>query len=383
MFESELSSFDDIAPLRDKEVPEAVTMLLGEENFVKVLEYMFKNHPIDNVKALFRSVKTVRDFQWKISYPFMKMVERQSTSGVVPEKTDTLQKGKNYLFISNHRDITLDSAFLCIILMDVGRETPEIAIGDNLLIYPWIETLVRLNKSFIVRRGVSGRSQLEASRHLSAYIRYALQQKRQSIWLAQRQGRAKDSDDRTQESLLKMLNMSGNGSIIENMKELNICPLTISYQYDPCDFLKAKEFQQKRDNPDYQKSPTDDLLNMQTGILGFKGKIVYTFGQKLVNELDALQSLPRAELFASLAQLIDKQIHFNYAVFDTNRIAYDLLFPEKAAGGYAPEVAAQFETYLNQQIDKIDLPDKDIPFLRHKLLEMYSNPLINKQIAIQ
>jgi len=169
-------------------------------------------------------------------------------------------------------------------------DTVEIAIGDNLLLFPWIEELVRVNKSFIVKRGLSARQMLESSQRLSAYIAYTLSEKQQSIWLAQREGRAKDANDRTQESLLKMLAMYGKADFTTNLSRLNICPLSISYEYDPCDFLKAKEFQQKRDNPDYKKQPQDDLINMETGVMGYKGKVIYTITGDINDELKQLGS---------------------------------------------------------------------------------------------
>lgn len=376
--ENHPEQFDDICPLHSNQVPEAVNSLLSEPKFVGVLKYLFPQIPIEEVITLFRSVQNVDDFQKKIDYPFLRQLEAKTTKGIDLKGAEKLDKSINYLYISNHRDIVLDSANLCIELLDVGCETVEIAIGDNLLIYPWIETLVRLNKSFIVRRGVSGRGQLQASQHLSHYMRYVLLEKGQSIWLAQREGRAKDGNDRTQESLLKMLNMSGQGSITDNLGSLNICPLTISYEYDPCDFLKAKEFQQKRDDPEYKKLPTDDLLNMQTGIMGYKGKIVYTLAGNIAEQIKMMPSLPRGEQFGAIASLIDRLIHTNYEIYDSNRVAYDALYPDKKVGGYTPEAEAAFCQYIESRIAKIDLPNKDEEFLRYKLMEMYANPLVNK-----
>ncbi|MDP4203408.1 MAG: 1-acyl-sn-glycerol-3-phosphate acyltransferase [Bacteroidota bacterium] len=381
--ENHPEQFDNICPLHSNQVAEAVKSLLSEPKFVGVLQYLFPQIPLEKVIALFQSVGTVDDFQRKIDYPFLKQLEAKTSKGIELEGAEKLDKSINHLFISNHRDIVLDSAFLCVELIDAGFDTVEIAIGDNLLIYPWIETLVRLNKSFVVRRGVSGRGQLQASQHLSHYMRYALSDKHQSIWLAQREGRAKDGNDRTQESLLKMLSMSGEGSITDNLSSLNICPLTISYEYDPCDYLKAKEFQQKRDNPEYKKSPADDLLNMQTGIMGYKGKIVYRLAGNIADRIKAMPALPRGEQFAAVAQLIDSLIHSNYEIYDNNRIAYDQLNPDKKTGGYTPEAEAAFLKYIDERIAKIDLSDKDEDFLRFKLLEMYANPLVNQLEALQ
>jgi Acyltransferase. len=381
--ENHPEQFDDICPLHSNQVPEAINSLLSEPQFVSVLKYLFPQIPVEEVMALFKSVQNVDDFQKKIDYPFLKQLEAKTSTGIDLYGADKLDNTINYLYISNHRDIVLDSAYLCVELLDVGLQTVEIAIGDNLLIYPWIETLVRLNKSFIVRRGVSGRGQLQASQHLSHYMRYALSEKHQSIWLAQREGRAKDGNDRTQESLLKMLNMSGQGSITENLSTLNICPLSISYEYDPCDYLKAKEFQQKRDNPEYKKSPADDLLNMQIGIMGYKGKIVYRLAGNIAERVKVMPELPRGEQFSAVARLIDSLIHSNYEIYDNNRIAYDQLNPDKKTGGYSPEAETAFLKYIDERIAKIDLPDKDEDFLRFKLFEMYANPLVNQLEALQ
>jgi hypothetical protein len=314
-------------------------------------------------------------------YPFLKHLEANLSTGISLEGLDKIDKTKPYLYISNHRDIILDSALLCLNLIDNDINTVEIAIGDNLLVFPWIEELVRVNKSFIVKRGLSARQVLESSQKLSAYIAYTISTKQQSIWLAQREGRAKDSNDRTQESLLKMLNMSGQASVVENLAALNICPLSISYEYDPCDYLKAKEFQQKRDNADFKKSKQDDLINMQIGVMGYKGKVCYRMNACISDELLALgkQDLPKAAIFSAVAKLIDKNIHSAYEIYPINKIAYDILDGKgRFEGEYSLIQKLDFEKYLEQQLSKIDLENRDDNFLLRKMLEMYANPLINK-----
>lgn len=380
--ENNSEQFDDISPLHSSEVSEAIEHLLAEPRFVGLLSFMFSKMPIDDLKKILRSVTDADDFQLKLMYPLLMDLQAKTSHGIILQGAENVDKSENYLYISNHRDIVLDSAYLCVRLVDEGMKTVEIGIGDNLLIYPWIEQFVRLNKSFIVRRGVSGRTQLMASQHLSDYIRFALHEKHQSVWLAQREGRAKDGNDRTQESILKMLNMSGTAGIRENISSFNICPLSISYEYDPCDFLKAKEFQQKRDDPEFKKSPGDDLTSMQTGIMGFKGKVVYKLAGNIAQQVLAMPVLPRGEQFSAIAQLIDKLIYSNYVIFDTNRIAYDILNPGQQVGGYTAEAKDAFETYLAGRIAKVDLPNKDEDFLRFKLLEMYANPLVNQLSTI-
>jgi len=248
------------------------------------------------------------------------------------------------------------------------------------LISPWIEDLVKVNKSFIVKRGLSARHILESSKRLSAYIADTLS-RNQSIWIAQREGRAKDSNDRTQESLLKMLNMFGENSFIDNLTQLNICPLSISYEYDPCDYLKAKEMQLRRDDSCFKKNPQDDLLNMETGIMGYKGKVVYEITGSINPDLKRIivETSNRNEQITLVAELIDKRIHANYSIFANNKIAYDIIKKCKLfSGEYTTIEKLDFERYLSLQIAKINLENKDEDFLRSKLLEMYANPLINK-----
>ena len=264
--------------------------------------------------------------------------------------------------------------------------TCEIAIGDNLLIYPWIRTLVRLNKAFIVRRNISRLELYESSRLMSRYMRYAIQGKRENIWIAQREGRAKDSSDQTQVSLLKMLAMSGEGGTagaIESIKALNLVPLAISYEYDPCDYLKAEEFQQKRDDATWKKSKQDDLVNMKTGIFGKKGHVHYQTGRPVNDWIDSLADLSEKEFFQSLAQRIDKEIHRNYRLYPCNYVAADLLKAGEESygeiGAYTRADKDRFEGYLAQRIAMVNLPNKDEAFLRERLLTMYANPVFNSR----
>lgn len=373
-------NFDDIRPYRDDEVQAVLLELTREPKMLALLSKLLPHIPVEKTVEILQQHRTIADFQKHLVHTYVHELEAVTTKGVEFIGCENLDKSKAYLFISNHRDIVLDSAFLNSTLLRLDYPLTEIAIGDNLLIYPWIKALVRLNRSFIVQRNVPVRQMLEISKQLSAYIRHTLTERNQSIWIAQREGRAKDSNDRTQESVLKMFNISGEKDVISNLQELSFCPTTISYEFDPCDYLKAKEFQQKRDNPDFKKAPQDDLINMETGIKGFKGKVVYAFSGDIKNELEKLRPLSdnKTEQFALAASLIDKCIHKNYYIFSNNKVAYDLLLgTDKFAGEYDIKDKSSFETYMQMQIDKIDLPNKDEAFLRTKMLEMYANPLIN------
>jgi hypothetical protein len=378
------SNFEEIRCYNNDEVHEVLERLCDEKQFMKVLSTIYPLLPKEVIKQRLMTFQSNYAFQKEMVYPFLQYLEANMTKGIDLNGLDKIDVSKSYLYVSNHRDIILDSAFLCGKLIEKNMDTVEIAIGDNLLIFPWIEDLVKVNKSFVVKRGLSARQVLESSQRLSAYIAHAIMDRNQSIWIAQREGRAKDSNDRTQESLLKMLSMSGVGSFIENLSALNICPLSISYEYDPCDFLKAKEMQQKRDNSDYKKDPNDDLLNMQTGIMGYKGKVVYEITGDINKELKMIagETSSRNQQITLTAELIDRRIHTNYNIFANNKIAFDILKRSKNfAAEYTTIEKLDFERYLMLQIAKIDLPNKDEDFLMKKLLEMYANPLVNKLSA--
>jgi hypothetical protein len=371
--------FDDIRPYNDDEVASVVRRLFENPRLRESMEAYFPKIEWESFKSQALSFRSVYDLQHKIIMSLVTDLVKRSSTRMTGAGYENISKNTPYLYISNHRDIILDVSILSVLLVENGFNTPEIAIGDNLLLAPWIEDLVRLNKSFIVKRGVSGRQMLEVSRHLSQYIHFSLRNKKESIWIAQREGRAKDSDDRTQDSLLKMLAMGGDKDFLENIRELNIVPVSLSYEYDPCDFLKAKEFQQKRDNPEFKKSRLDDLINMQTGLFGFKGNIRIKIGKPINPQLQKLdKNLNRNELAPKIARLIDNEIFLNYHFYPANYIACARLWgkdfiKEKFTSGDEKI----FDAYLQEQLGKIDLPDKDIPFLTEKILEMYANPVRN------
>lgn len=378
-------NFDEIRCYYNEEVHATLAKLIEEKQFMKVLSTVYPLTPKDVIKQKLLTFNTNLDFQREMVVPFLQYLEANKTTGISLDGLENIDTNKSYVYISNHRDIILDSAFLCGKLIEKGMNSVEIAIGDNLLIFPWIKDLVRVNKSFIVQRGLSARQILESSQRLSAYMKYTINEKNQSIWIAQREGRAKDSNDRTQESLLKMFNMSGKAGFTENITSLNLCPLSISYEYDPCDYLKAKEMQQKRDNPDYKKQAMDDLMNMQTGVMGYKGRVIYTITGDINEELKQIaeQTSNKNEQIELTAKLIDKRIHANYHIYTINKIAYDLLKGEhRFENEYSTLEKLDFEKYLNLQIAKIELDNKDDSYLMKRMLEMYANPLINHLEAI-
>lgn len=373
-------NFEDIRPLNQDEVQAAIEELLASEEFRHALRYVKPDLDWDQLSAAMRACKTKEQFKSTLAYDAVMTVAKKTTFSLTISGRSRLPEGKPACtFISNHRDIVLDASFLNVMLYDVGYGMTQVAIGDNLLIRPWIKTFVRLNNSFIVKRGVSVRQMLEVSGTLSAYINHTIKDTKESIWIAQREGRAKDSNDRTQPSVLKMLCMAGGKDIIGNLKSLNIVPVAISYEFDPCDYRKAQEFQLKRDNPEYHKTQRDDLLNMETGILNNKGRVHFTISQLINDQLDQLDlNMDRNELFAAVASIIDKEIYRHYRFYPNNYVAYDLLSgTRRFSDHYGLKDKKAFEEYLQKQLDKIVIPNKDENFLRKKILEMYANPLKN------
>lgn len=376
-----LKPFDAIRPFEPEELPEVFERLLGNAQFAQVVAYVFKDMPYDMLAQKMRACKTNLDFQVAFCYPFIKGLLQKASLGC-DINVDAIDMEKRYTFVSNHRDIVLDSALLDVMLIEAGcKTTCEIAIGDNLLSLPWVKDLVRINKSFIVERSVSLRQMLLSSKRLSDYMHLVIAQKHDNVWIAQREGRAKDSNDRTQESIIKMMVMGGEGSLVERLKGLHIVPLAISYEYDPCDFLKAQEFQLKRDIADWKKGPMDDVVSMQTGIMGYKGHIHYDAAPCIDAWLDTLDpDMPKADFFKAVATHIDEEVFRRYRFYPSNYVALDELEGTTAhADRYTAEQKTQFDGYIAQQMAKIQLPDKDEAFLRERMLTMYANPARNQE----
>ena len=307
---------------------------------------------------------TICDFLF--AFPLLQIWAWRTTKGIrLDYLGDRKQIEKDIrhgaFFMTNHRDIILDAAWLSYRLRCRYFIRPFIGIGNNLFAYKWIEMLVRFNRCFVVKRGAGAHAQLENAKQLSAYIR-SLRNEGKSIWLAQREGRAKDSNDLTQPSVLHMLTLSEE-DFIANVKALNICPVSITYEFDPCDYLKAAEMQLKRDNPNWKKRKRDDVLSMKTGIRGEKGRVVYRLTPSINPEIDALfaahpeyRTLPQREQIELICKIIDHHIHSGYEIY---------------------ERGTEFDTYIESRLALIDIPNKDEAYLREKLYEMYNNPVKN------
>ncbi len=306
-----------------------------------------------------------------IIYPILKRMKKKTASSLELQYLgDRKQIEKDIkhgaFFMTNHRDICMDSAWLTYLLRTKYFIHPYIGIGNNLFGKWWIEHVVRTLRAFVVIRNGGFREQVQNATTLSQYIRH-LRCKGKSIWLAQREGRAKDGNDITQPGVLKMLNIDAE-NFFEGVKELNICPVSISYEYDPCDYLKAREMQLKRDNPNWRKSRKDDLVSMSVGINGYKGKMVYRLTPSINREIDEalaqnpeLMNLSRNEQIQLVCQIIDRHIHLGYEMYERGE---------------------KFDQYIKEQLSKIHLSNKDEEFLREKLYEMYDNQVKNYEKAV-
>ena len=377
------SEFDSIRPFEPEELPAVYDRLLAEPQFQKVLAYLYPDVSLDDIAKKMHGCKTNLEFQKAFCYPFLQQLIVKLSLGCDMDAYNINIKNR-YTFVSNHRDIVLDSAFLDKLLIDVGFDTTcEIAIGDNLLGEPWVRDLVRINKSFTVERALHSVEMLRASKRMSEYIHFAINVKHENVWIAQRQGRAKNSNDLTQPAILKMMAMGGEGPVIDRLCQLHIVPLSISYEFDPCDYLKAREYQLRRDVPFWKKTAEDDMESMLTGIKGFKGHIHYECAPCIDDWLQTVdQEQPKNKLFDTIAAHIDTEIHRNYRLYPCNYIALDMLQDTRMyTEHYTENDHKQFEEYMMGQLAKIDIENKDDRYLRVCLLSQYAYPVKNYMAA--
>lgn len=373
--------FEDIRPCNDDEIGKKLLELVSDESFMSLLKNYFPMVDLQKITQSGNGFSNLVEFQNVVIRPILEALISKTATSLTVSGEENITATPS-IFMSNHRDIVMDPSLLALSLMRCTGKTCEIAIGDNLLATEWIRTLVRLNRCFIVKRGLTPRDMAKSFMQLSSYIRYAVTEKSVNVWIAQREGRAKDSNDRTQESLIKMMALSGKADFIANLMSLNISPLSISYEFDPCDYLKAAEFQLKRDNADYKKTKADDVFSMQTGIMGWKGRVHYAFTPSINSHLDeiAASGMNKKDQALAVCTLCDKQIHEAYQIYPINRWAYEQLTGDtKYATIDTAEERAMAEKYLRGQLAKIEIPNKDEDYLWHKLLEMYANPFINAQ----
>lgn len=368
-------NFEDIRPYNDEEYLRIVNELLEVETLQKALTFYLPDLSLGQIKNILNSFKTIQEFQSDMACRLVQSIINESVEEFTFSGVVNLDKDKSYLLMSNHRDIVLDSAFVNYCLSDKEMNTCEIAIGSNLLKKPWVKQLVRLNKSFIVKRNVPKNEMLETSKTLSAYINYALHSKKQSVWIAQREGRSKDGNDKTMPGLLKMLALNNEADLLDYIISLNIAPVSISYELDPCDSLKIPELLAKEKGVKYEKVEGEDDMHMALGMQGNKGRVHIQFTQPINESLKKLRNIKnKNELLKNVAKIIDLTIYKNYKLWDTNYIAYDLLNnTNRFADKYSEKSKGKFVAYTDEKLKEF----KENTDAKRLFLSMYANPVIN------
>ena len=378
--------FADIAPYRENQYTEVMTRLVKEPGFEHAVRYAMPGVDYDAFVEGLLSVKTQSRFQQDIMGKFLEGLAATTTAGISIDGLENCDRNKNYTFISNHRDIVLDASFLNLCFIREKMPLTQVAIGNNLLIYEWITDLVKLNRSFIVKRDSKVVKALENAKQLSGYIHYTINKLHESVWIAQREGRAKDSNEMTQESLIKMMSLAGEGDTRRNLIEINMMPVSISYEFDPNDYLKAREFLLKRRDPEYKKTQRDDLFSMETGLLRNKGRVHFRLGRCVNDLLEQITTTDRSEIAHEVCSVIDKAIHCGYRIYPCNYIAYDKINnTDRFADHYTQSDVDSFENYVNAQLDKVELDDvtpDEREYMYSMMLTMYANPLKNQLAAV-
>ncbi|MFT6320589.1 MAG: 1-acyl-sn-glycerol-3-phosphate acyltransferase [Granulosicoccus sp.] len=361
----------------DEEVQQGIQEIFQHEKFIAGMKAFLPENLYEHIIKAKDNVQSIYDFQATITKPFLKTIQQISIAELTVSGLENLNQDDKYLFISNHRDIVLDSAYLNLLLFENQISTSQIAIGDNLMKSRASELLFRINKSFVVKREGTPRELYAHSIELSKYIQRMISEKVDSVWIAQREGRAKDGNDRTQPGLLKMISLSGGKMLKEHFQNLKVVPVAISYEFDPTGLLKTQEFLNKKRDPDFQKSFKEDLNNMLLGIRGKKGKVHFDFGKPLNEELEVLDTAKNGkQQLEFLTNIIDRSIHTNYRLNPVNYVAYDWLhastdFEDK----YSPEEKEKYTQFFQNQIDQLTT-DEQADGLQY-LLGMYANPVVN------
>ncbi len=374
----DLEKFEDIRPYIDTEVSPALERIANNPLLNDISSYLFPGKGEEYFKDILLSCKTIDDFQNKVMAVVVKKILADTAKTLTYSGLEYFGKGEKHLIISNHRDIVLDSAIIQIILHSHGVQTTEMAVGDNLITSPFIEDIARTNKMIKVVRSTSPREVYTTSQVLSQYIRYNIVSDKNSIWIAQRNGRTKDGNDITEQGLLKMLDMSGEGDFLKDFGELCILPVSISYEYEPCDLLKTVELFISR-RKKYVKSKNEDLNSILTGIMQFKGNIHIEFNEPMkLQEIEAASKFDKNERFKALASSIDYKINSSYKLWKNNYIAYDMLNnTEEYAGMYSSADKQSFVSYMNF---KLQATEGDSRELQDIFLSIYANPLVNKKL---
>lgn len=370
-------NFEALRPYYDHETEDVMKRIAVDAVYHKAMAYLWPG--ISEQEAIEKALSTKSPYEFQTGYMRHAIwsIVNNTSQGLSYSGIEKLDRNQAYLFIANHRDILLDSAILQIILDKEGFETTEITFGSNLMEQGFITDFGKMNRMFMVKREGTVKELYDISRQLSAYLRHTVLDKNVSVWIAQRNGRTKDGNDITQTGLLKMLNLSGGKDFKQSFSELNIVPLSISFEYEPCDSLKVQELYLSSLHSKYIKAPGEDLNSIITGVQQPKGRIHLAFGKPIKEELEEISNAPNEnEKIRLLALAIDKQIHHDYKLYAVNHVAYDMLHnTDVFEGTYSAEEKKQFIAYIDSHIAKL----KGEPeALKQLFLKLYANPVINK-----
>lgn len=372
--------FEDIRPYTDLEFKEAYYRLMDDRRFQEAIALCLPNYSVEQFRRDFANFNTIEEVQVDFDKRFLDVFIAQSSKGVQLSGIENIDPSSAYMFIGNHRDITFDPALLQYYFFLKHRKTSRIAMGDNLFTTPLLGEVAKLNKMIKVKRSGTLREKLENSYKLAAYIQYSLFEDKESVWIAQRDGRTKDGNDFTKHGLVKMITLGNDKNLIETIRRMNITPLTVSYEIEPCDKLKARELAIS-EHTVYQKQPGEDFNSIKQGIFGQKGRISLAIGKPIDKELDTIpENISNNEKINLVCQIIDKQIYRNYTLYQNNYIAHDLLYQnEDFHDHYSDDEKTAFVNYLQT---KSQVSDVSFEKMHEYLLKIYANPVDNHFKAI-
>jgi hypothetical protein len=376
----DLSEFEGISPYTDEEAAEALSKLADFPLLSQISRQFFPQEEPDFLKNVLKSIKTIDEFQVLVMQKVVRWVIENTAKNFSYDGISNISADRKFLALSNHRDIILDPAITQLILYNNGIQMTEIAVGDNLITNKMIEYLIRSNRMIKVIRGVSARELYLSSQLLSRYIRMNITEQRSSIWLAQRQGRTKNGYDITEQGLLKMLDMSGKADFQTNFEELNIIPLSISYEYEPCDILKARELVISRKRK-YVKAEGEDFNSIVTGIMQPKGNIHMNIGVPLTSdEIAAAALCDKNDRYQLIRHAVDQRVIDGYKLWKNNYIAYDIANHSfKYSHMYDQSEAEAFVAYMEKKLDTVE-PEINREDLRRIFLDIYANPVFTKEL---
>jgi len=371
-----MQKFDAIRPFYDSEINDAILKVINHPMMKALMNFTFPDVEDSIWKEQLRKTQSIRDFQCNFIYHSIRKIIEKSSDGLTTSGFEKLEKGESYLFVSNHRDILLDTTLLNTALFEHGLVMTASAIGDNLVKKDFLNVLAKMNRNFLVQRGLTPREMLESSKILSEYIGHLLLEESRSVWIAQREGRTKDGNDATNPGVLKMVGMGANGmDLMDYFKKVKVVPVSLSYEYDPTDVLKIPQLLAEANNEIYIKEKNEDFMTLLSGVMGQKKRIHMHIGDVLDTEIDKIKEefdKPNKQILA-LAQVIDDSILGNYKLWPTNYIAYDIL---NSSNGYShlytEDEKSLFERRLEMRIDA------ENPIALQGLLAMYANPVVNK-----